>query len=472
MNTQIQPCNGLSKTESDRMLCFCQQVDRKTICRAIEQGANSLESICQLTGAGTECGSCRIYIKELLGENLWHAVTLASHYRYSENYCAFRLKKTDGSVWTQEMPGAYFILQALIDGNWTGRPYAITDDGAESGLREVIVKRKNGGLFTNWLYEHLDSFATIPLRVSACMGGASFALNHHKPIICLIGGVGITPVLALCRLQAKNTFKPKICIDYSASGEEDFFCRDELAALAGYCDLQISFRETTKTGRIQQTDIDKLIQQYPDECFYICGPESYKVAVLKLLENTNVTPQHIIDLEAPVAQLPISPPGGLANESEWAYRVVGLLLLSGYVLQELWGWKISYLEQLQAQFYYKIFSGLLLFSYLLLQWRLPLVRWLNLSNDMLVTKKRSHKAFGAIAPLVFYLHASSVGVSYLLVLSTIYLTNSLIGFLNAELIADIYKKAYLFGWTVLHVGLSTSLLFLSGYHAYIALAYK
>jgi hypothetical protein len=304
------------------------------------------------------------------------------------------------------------------------------------------------------------------------MGGASFALNHHKPIICLIGGVGITPVLALCRLQVKNTFKPKICIDYSASGEEDFFCRDELAALSSYCDLQISFRETTKTGRIQQTDIDKLIQQYPDECFYICGPESYKTSVLKLLENTNIRPQHIVDLEASVAQLPVSLSVGLPAESEWAYRVVGLMLLLVYILQELWGWKISYLEQLQAQFYFKIVSGLLLLSYLLLQWRLPLMRWLNLSNDLLVSKMRSHKAFGAIAPLVFYLHASSVGVAYLQVLSTIYLTNSLIGFMNAELIANTYKKAYLFGWTVLHVGLSTSLLFLSGYHIYIALAYK
>jgi hypothetical protein len=156
----------------------------------------------------------------------------------------------------------------------------------------------------------------------------------------------------------------------------------------------------------------------------------------------------------------------------WGYRIVGLALLTAYYLQYQFDLKLPQLEQLQAGNNYKICSGLLLLTYILSQWRLPIAHWLKLNIDALSAKKHGHLYFGAIAPLVFYLHASSIGYAYLAALASVYLANSLVGYSSGEFVHPRYKKPYVFSWTVLHVCLSTSLLFLSVYHAYIALAYK
>jgi ferredoxin-NADP reductase len=455
-------------------VCHCRQIDRLTLEQSIRQGAKSLDAISRLTGAGSECGCCQVYIKELLGEKLWLPVRLASVHRYSDNYCAFRLVRIDGGRWSQEKPGAYFIFQSQINGAWVGRPYAITDDGADSGFREITVKRKAGGFYSNWLFDHLDTLADASLRISASVGGSAFNPDNPKPIICFVGGVGITPALALCRLLAKNQGTAKVCLDYSASNQEDFFCRDELLQIAQHRPLSINFRQTASSGRIRQADVDAIVQQHPDENYYVCGPDSYKTTVIELLRNRDVTPLQIIDLESSHTKAEMSENRTPAVEANviWGYRLVGFLLLMAYGLQDAFGLKLAALEQLQNEHNYKIISGLLLLVYALMQWRLPIARWLKLGNDKLAVKKHRHQYFGAIAPLVFYLHATSIGYAYLAALSSVYLANSLLGYGSGEFIAHAYKKAYVFGWTIMHIGLSTSLLFLSGYHAYIAFAYK
>lgn len=316
--------------------------------------------------------------------------------------------------------------------------------------------------------------ADAPLRISASVGGSAFNPDHQKPIICFVGGVGITPALALCRMLAKNQVTAKIYLDYSASNEEDFFCRDELLQIAQSCRLSVKFRQTASNGRIQQANVDAIVQQHPDEHYYVCGPDSYKTKVIGLLRNCDVTPRQIIDLESSQTEAENSEhePPAVETKVAWGYRITGSLLLMAYVLQDSLGLKLTTLEQLQNQHNYKITSGLLLLLYVLMQWRLPIVRWLKLANDKLLRDKQRHQYFGAVAPLVFYLHASSIGYAYLLALSSVYLANSLLGYSSGEFIAQTYRKAYLYGWTIMHVGLSTSLLFLSGYHAYIAFSYK
>ena len=467
---QSKPRSGSKADDANSTICFCLQVDKSTIADAIEHGAASLEAVGESTGAGRECGSCRLYIRELLGEKLWRPVRLAASHRYSDHYCALRFTALDGALWESQQPGAYLILQAQIDGQWVGRPYALTDDGAESGLREITVKRKPDGFFSNWLFDHLQVLADIPLRVSPCMGGSAFQADNGEPIVCLIGGVGITPILALCRNLAKQQSKAAICIDYSASSENDFFCRDELEQLAQHHKLDVTFRCTQRQGHIEQADIDALIQRYPVRRFYICGPERFKSSVSKLLRESHGAPREIIDLESSSSKN--TEPPQISTDLHWGYRILGLSLLLAYYLQDSLGIKLTELEQLQANDDYKIFSGLLLLTYVLSQWRLPITRWLNRNADKLLQKKRSHQSFGTIAPLVFYLHATSIGYAYLAALASVYLANSLLGYGSGEFIGQRFKKAYVFGWTLMHVGLSTCLLFLSAYHTYAALAYK
>ena len=42
------------------LICLCKAVSDREVRGAIARGARSVRSVCQRTGAGTSCGSCKI----------------------------------------------------------------------------------------------------------------------------------------------------------------------------------------------------------------------------------------------------------------------------------------------------------------------------------------------------------------------------------------------------------------------------
>ncbi|MEO0701922.1 MAG: molybdopterin-dependent oxidoreductase [Pseudomonadota bacterium] len=68
-----QPADGLlaarpagDLTDPGPTVCSCMNVGRNTLLDAISGGATSLEALCDRTGAGTSCGSCRPEVADLL----------------------------------------------------------------------------------------------------------------------------------------------------------------------------------------------------------------------------------------------------------------------------------------------------------------------------------------------------------------------------------------------------------------------
>jgi ferredoxin-nitrate reductase len=51
-----------------KMICSCNNVGEGNIRNAIKNGCADLDSVCEKSGAGLGCGSCRPEIKEILKE--------------------------------------------------------------------------------------------------------------------------------------------------------------------------------------------------------------------------------------------------------------------------------------------------------------------------------------------------------------------------------------------------------------------
>lgn len=51
------------------IICQCNSITQDTLVKACEKGANTLESLCRTTGAGTVCGSCRPLLQNILGND-------------------------------------------------------------------------------------------------------------------------------------------------------------------------------------------------------------------------------------------------------------------------------------------------------------------------------------------------------------------------------------------------------------------
>jgi len=57
-----------------KLVCSCNNVGSGNILNKIEAGCNTLKELCDSTGAGTGCGSCRPEVKRLLEESLKVAI--------------------------------------------------------------------------------------------------------------------------------------------------------------------------------------------------------------------------------------------------------------------------------------------------------------------------------------------------------------------------------------------------------------
>lgn len=52
--------------KEDDIVCLCKHVSRGTIQKAINEGCDSVESVGDKTGAGTQCGACKKIIEEMI----------------------------------------------------------------------------------------------------------------------------------------------------------------------------------------------------------------------------------------------------------------------------------------------------------------------------------------------------------------------------------------------------------------------
>ncbi|MEO9571826.1 MAG: hypothetical protein ABJH82_11185 [Polaribacter sp.] len=151
--------------------------------------------------------------------------------------------------------------------------------------------------------------------------------------------------------------------------------------------------------------------------------------------------------------------------------LLGLLLLTVYFLQFFLKLDWSWLSHLQQQEIYKRWSGVLLATFILFQWLLTFTRVIKNWRKYNITIQNLHKWLGAVSPLFFYIHSTQLGYGYLLLMSYVFLFNTLLGYLNLDVLknnSDILFK----GWMIAHVALSLIITFLLVFHVSMVFYYK
>lgn len=152
------------------------------------------------------------------------------------------------------------------------------------------------------------------------------------------------------------------------------------------------------------------------------------------------------------------------------YRYLGLFLLAGFLVQEVARLRWPWLSAVQAGATYEQLSGFAVLGLVVHQWYLAASRSRGPAHT-LAGQLRRHRWAGALAPAFLYAHSQGIGFAYVATLSLVYLAVSSIGLLNIN--AAPALKAWLqICWMVIHVGLATALLFLTGYHVFISYAYE
>lgn len=152
------------------------------------------------------------------------------------------------------------------------------------------------------------------------------------------------------------------------------------------------------------------------------------------------------------------------------YVAAGAGLFALLVLQQSSGWRSPWLDGLQGDDLYKQVTGFVLLGFVGHQWYFPLLR---IGGDALRAARASgpHKAFGAVAPLLFVVHTQQLGHAYTTALALGFLALFLSGLINPET-ARLRHAAARTLWTLVHVGLATAVPLVIGLHVYVSYVFE
>ncbi|HYJ37542.1 MAG TPA: nitrite reductase large subunit NirB, partial [Chitinophagaceae bacterium] len=87
-NAGNQPATGITSIPDSAHICSCESISKGEICKAVEDGAETVEAIKKCTNAGTGCGGCVPMIKDLVMHSLktqgkYVRNVICEHFNYS-----------------------------------------------------------------------------------------------------------------------------------------------------------------------------------------------------------------------------------------------------------------------------------------------------------------------------------------------------------------------------------------------------
>lgn len=188
------------------------------------------------------------------------------------------------------LPGQFVLLE-FADG--VRRAYSMTRPMRhdQQSTLELLVRAKPGGAASRWLFDRLHAGAD--LVVEGPYGKAYAQSQPHRPVVCLAGGTGLAPVLAIAEQLTIEAPDRRLDLYVGARRLQDLVLTDRVAALADsgagviFVVEQNTDEEHPQLGRIRTgLALDHLASDLADlgaHDIYVAGPAPMIDATLRRL---------------------------------------------------------------------------------------------------------------------------------------------------------------------------------------------
>lgn len=198
------------------------------------------------------------------------------------------LAPEDGLPLPAFLPGQHIGVR--IAGGRERRFYSLISDGSPSDHFELAVRRSPSAdplvsfSMSYHFHDHLEEGAH--LLVTPPAGSFVISPNIERPIVCIAGGIGITPFLSALRAAVKGGSSAPIVLHYVAGSFETATFAQDLAELVhrserlsfhlwlrrGDAPAQAHIRAGGDIDRIIETIDETLLNRRP--LVYLCGPSA------------------------------------------------------------------------------------------------------------------------------------------------------------------------------------------------------
>jgi glycine betaine catabolism B len=190
-------------------------------------------------------------------------------------------------------PGQFITLEIAINGETINRCYTISSPPTRPDTLSITVKRKAGGIVSNWLHDNMRPGTKI--NVLGPAGEFTCAAHPSPKYLFLSGGSGVTPLMSMARTFYDLGDDRDIVFLHSARAPRDIIFRRELAAMTnGMTRFSTAFLcEQTgdehdwsaPTGQLSMPLLKSIAPDFSEREIFCCGPEPYMAAVRTMLRG-------------------------------------------------------------------------------------------------------------------------------------------------------------------------------------------
>lgn len=196
-----------------------------------------------------------------------------------------------------QVPGQYATFDIEINGQTYVRTWTISSAGSKSDYAiEITVKRKKGGIVSNWLFDNFTLGSEIKLTGIGGDFTLTNALANKQKLLMIAAGTGITPFMSMLQgifaQQPTHDFKKlDIVLLYSNRTIEESIFLTELMTMTAVSEGHVKLLGVTTQeevdwllhGRINKKMIIEHVPDLLDRRVALCGPEEFMKHVLDQL---------------------------------------------------------------------------------------------------------------------------------------------------------------------------------------------
>lgn len=210
---------------------------------------------------------------------------------------SFRFRRPEGFDYK---PGQYILVSLEVEGKVITKAFSLSSSPTEKDHIE-FTKKLTGHPFSNVLDNMKIGDSAV---ISGPFGKMTFEVEYAK-VALLSGGIGITPMISICRYCTDLHLDADIVLIYSNKTENDLAFREELDEMMhNNNNLKVVYTLTRAseswTGcreRICENMVIREIPDYRERHFLICGPPEMVRSMEEMLALMNI-PKDMVKKEA------------------------------------------------------------------------------------------------------------------------------------------------------------------------------
>jgi stearoyl-CoA 9-desaturase NADPH oxidoreductase len=169
-------------------------------------------------------------------------------------------------------PGQYVGIGVQVGGRFHWRSYSISSPPHRDGRAlSITVRAMPEGFLSRHLVAGLAPGTVVRLAAPA----GDFVLPEPPParMLFLVGGSGITPVMAMLRTMDRRGGVPDVVLHYSSPTPARMIFRDELHAFAErHPGVRLVERHTDTDGPLDVAELDEVVPDWRERDTWACGP--------------------------------------------------------------------------------------------------------------------------------------------------------------------------------------------------------